>query len=144
MDQCLLIRAHNISLSLKGTSDISPVSHVKCVVHICVCVCVCLKVWAGCRQWPLGNQGALCHASINVWHCVSWDDAWLVYEASKNDEWVMASRVWCGCVCVRERVVHVMLCLCLRVCICRWGLETQDSTVTCLGGKLSKPAGNMS
>lgn len=81
------------------------VSMLSVRAHVCVRLCV-FEACAGCRQWPLGNQGALCHASLNVWHCVSWDSAWLVYEASKNDGWVMASggyRVcvsWVLCVCL--------------------------------------------
>lgn len=75
-----------------------------------VYICACLEVWAGCRQWPLGNQGTLCHASLNVWHCVSWDGAWLVYEASKNDGWVMSSRGYSMYVCA-----SCLLCVCACV-----------------------------
>lgn len=86
--------------------------------QMCVHIHACLEARAGCRQWPLGNQGALCHASLNVWHCVSWDGAWLVYEASKNDRWVMASRGYCLCMCEFR----------VRACVCLLGLETEDST----------------
>lgn len=109
-----LVRPHKISPTPDVISfDTYPVSHMKVCCgcrHMCVYVCACLEARAGCRQWPLGNQGALCHASINVWHCVSWDDAWLVYEASKNDGWVMASRGYSVCVsCVMSAVCVCVL-----------------------------------
>lgn len=112
---CLWIETHNISPTLDVISfDMYPVSHMQACCgcgHMRVYIRACLEAWAGCRQWPLGNQEALCHASLNVWHYVSWDGAWLVYEASKNDGWVMASggygvrvscvlSVVCACVCL--------------------------------------------
>lgn len=110
---CLLSQTLSISPTADVIAfDMHPLSHMKAwcgCEHMCVYILACLEVWAGCRQWPLGNQGALCHASLNVWHCVSWDAAWLVYEASKNDGWVMASRGYRVCV----SCVLTVVCVCM-------------------------------
>lgn len=105
MDQTHCLRSQILSISPTAdliAFDMPPLSHMNVCCgceHMCAHVHACLEVRAGCRQWPLGNQGALCHASLNVWHCVSWDGAWLVYEASRNDRWVMASRGYSVCMC---------------------------------------------
>lgn len=62
------------------------------VMTACVCECVCMSlytfVWLCYSGWQLGNQAALCHASLKAWQSVPGDGAWLVCQDVKASGWV--------------------------------------------------------